>query len=194
MDAKLVPALPRRAAGGTNYAWHFDAHLVADFLRRFAVGKQGVRSTSMDEMTEAVIDERRAHHRADAPRAGAPIEGDLFVDCSGFRGLLINKAMKEPFIDMSDHLLCDSAVAAPVPHDDEAHGIEPYTSAIAMTSGWTWKIPMLGRFGTGYVYSSRFSHAGRGDPGVLPAVGPGPGERRRSTRSASGSAATAGPG
>jgi tryptophan halogenase len=81
----------------------------------------------------------------------------LFIDCSGFRGLLINKAMNEPFIDMSDHLLCDSAVASAVPHDDERHGIEPYTSAIAMESGWTWKIPLLSRFGSGYVYSSKFA-------------------------------------
>ncbi|HEX6518964.1 MAG TPA: tryptophan halogenase family protein, partial [Streptosporangiaceae bacterium] len=83
--------------------------------------------------------------------------GDLFIDCSGFRGLLLNKAMGEPFLDMSDHLLCDSAVATAVPHDDAAEGVEPYTSSIAMTSGWTWKIPMLGRFGSGYVYSSKFA-------------------------------------
>jgi tryptophan 6-halogenase len=64
--------------------------------------------------------------------------------------------MKEPFLDMSDHLLNDRAVATQIPNDDAALGVEPYTSAIAMSSGWSWKIPMLGRFGTGYVYSSRF--------------------------------------
>src|SRR5260370_26527066 len=81
----------------------------------------------------------------------------FFVDCSGFRGLLINQTMREPFLDMSDYLLCDRAVATAVPHDDATNGVEPYTSAIAMESGWTWKIPMLTRFGTGYVYSSRFA-------------------------------------
>jgi tryptophan halogenase len=65
--------------------------------------------------------------------------------------------MGEPFIDMKDLLLCDSAVATAVPNDDATLGIEPYTSAIAMRSGWSWKIPMLTRFGTGYVYSSRFA-------------------------------------
>jgi tryptophan 6-halogenase len=65
--------------------------------------------------------------------------------------------MGEPFLDMSDHLLNDSAVATAVPHDDATHGIEPFTSSIAMSSGWTWKIPMLGRFGSGYVYSSKFA-------------------------------------
>jgi hypothetical protein len=154
MDAKLAPRWPdgRRAA---NYAWHFDARLVADFLCRFAVEKQGVEHVA-DEMTE-VIKDSRGFITGLRTKSGRVIEGDLFVDCSGFRGLLINEAMEEPFIDMSDHLLNDSAVATAVPHDDEESGVEPYTSAIAMSSGWAWKIPMLGRFGTGYVYSSRFA-------------------------------------
>jgi tryptophan halogenase len=153
MDALRAP----RFADGrpaTRYAWHFDAHLVADYLRRFATRKQGV-SHVQDEMVEAVLDER-GFIAALRTKTGQTLEGDLFVDCSGFRGLLINKALGEPFIDMNDHLLCDSAVATAVPHDDAANGIEPYTSAIAMKSGWTWKIPLLGRFGTGYVYSSQF--------------------------------------
>jgi tryptophan 6-halogenase len=153
LDANLSP----RFLDGrrwTNYAWHFDAALVADFLRRFAVTKQGAVHIE-DRMTEALIDQR-GHITALRTEGGRTIEGDLFIDCSGFRGLLINQVMKEPFLDMSDHLLNDSAVATQVPNDDEALGVEPFTSSIAMTSGWTWKIPMLGRFGTGYVFSSRF--------------------------------------
>ncbi|NXY98714.1 tryptophan 7-halogenase [Streptomyces sp. BR123] len=154
MDAKKSP---RRLDGtaSTRYAWHFDAALVADFLRRFATEKQGVVHVQ-DEMTHAEQD-GRGFVTALHTKASRVLDADLFVDCSGFRGLLINQALGEPFIDMSDHLLCDSAVATAVPHDDEANGVEPYTSAIAMSSGWTWKIPMLGRFGTGYVYSSRFA-------------------------------------
>jgi tryptophan 6-halogenase len=154
MDALRAP---RWSDGtrATRYAWHFDAHLVADYLRRFATEKQGVVHIA-DEMIDigfgddGFITELRT-------KGGRSLPGDLFIDCSGFRGLLINKAMGEPFIDMSDHLLCDSAVAAPVPHDDERYGVEPYTSAIAMDAGWTWKIPLLGRFGSGYVYSSKFA-------------------------------------
>ncbi|MBG0822758.1 tryptophan 7-halogenase [Planomonospora sp. ID91781] len=154
MDARLSPRwLDGRRS--TAYAWHFDAHLVADFLRRFATGKQGVVHVQ-DEMTEPVVD-GRGFVTALRTKGGLTLEGDLFVDCSGFRGLLINKAMAEPFIDMGDHLINDSAVATSVPHDDEAEGIEPYTSSIAMPSGWAWKIPMLGRFGSGYVYSSQFA-------------------------------------
>ncbi|TDV43069.1 tryptophan halogenase family protein [Actinophytocola oryzae] len=155
LDANLAP---RNADGTrwTNYAWHFDAQLVADYLRQFAVDKQGAVHIE-DMMTEAVLDQR-GHVTGLRTQGGRLIEGDLFVDCSGFRGLLINQAMREPFLDMSDHLLNDRAVATAVPHDDEAHGVEPYTSSIAMSSGWTWKIPMLGRFGSGYVYSSRFAN------------------------------------
>ena len=154
MDAKRSP----RGIDGsraTYYAWHFDAALVADYLCRFAVGKQGVEHVR-DTLTGVDTDDR-GFITALRTETGQLIDGDLFIDCSGFRGLLINQAMGEPFIDMSDHLLNDSAVATRVPHDDDAHGIEPYTSSIAMSSGWTWKIPMLSRFGTGYVYSSSFA-------------------------------------
>lgn len=156
MDAKRAP---RRSDGtpAVPYAWHFDAHLVADFLRRFATEQQGAEHIE-GEMSE-VLQDANGFITGLRTKAGQLIEGDLFIDCSGFRGLLINKAMAEPFIDMSDHLLCDSAVAHSVPHDDEAFGVEPFTSAIAMKSGWTWRIPLLGRFGSGYVFSSQFASA-----------------------------------
>jgi hypothetical protein len=154
MDANLSPC---RLDGTpwTNYAWHFDAQLVADYLQRLGTKELGVTRIA-DEMTDAVIDQR-GFITALRTKGGLTIEGDLFVDCSGFRAMLINKVMREPFLDMSEHLLNDRAVATAVPNDDAANGVEPFTSAIAMSSGWSWKIPMLGRFGTGYVYSSRFS-------------------------------------
>lgn len=154
MDAKLAPR-DHDGTKWTNYAWHFDAHLVADFLRRFATKRMGVEHVE-DEMTEVLFDQR-GFVTGLRTKSGRIVEGDFFVDCSGFRGLLINQAMREPFLDMSDHLINDRAVATAIPHDDATNGVEPYTSAIAMTSGWAWKIPMLGRFGTGYVYSSRFT-------------------------------------
>jgi hypothetical protein len=152
LDANLSP----RMLDGTRtmaYAWHFDAHLVAAYLCKLAVG-WGVNHV-IDEL-ETVEHHPDGRIAALTTKGGGRYEGDLFVDCSGFRGLLINKAMNEPFIDMKNHLFCDSAVASAVPHDDAANGIEPYTSAIAMKHGWTWKIPMLGRFGSGYVYASDF--------------------------------------
>jgi hypothetical protein len=153
LDAKLAP----RMLDGTRvmrYAWHFDAHLVADYLRQVATGWGVEHVIDQVENVELASD---GGIKVLHTQQGRKIEGDLFVDCSGFRGLLINKALKEPFIDMSNYLVNDSAVAAPVQHDDDKYGIEPYTSAIAMDAGWTWKIPMLGRFGSGYVYSSKFA-------------------------------------
>jgi tryptophan 6-halogenase len=153
LDAKLAP----RYMDGTRamyYAWHFDAHLVADFLRKVATGWGVNHLIDTLENVELADD---GSIKALRTKEGRRLEADLFIDCSGFRGLLINKALQEPFVDMSSYLMNDSAVAAPVTHDDDAHGVEPYTSAIAMDSGWTWKIPMLGRFGSGYVYSSKFA-------------------------------------
>jgi hypothetical protein len=153
MDAKLAPRFSDGRPAAT-YAWHFDAHLVADYLRRFATERLAVQHVQ-DKMTDVDQDER-GFITALRTEAGRVLTGDLFVDCSGFRGALINQVLKEPFIEQSDFLLCDSAVACPIPHDDASYGIEPYTSAIAMQSGWVWKTPMLTRFGSGYVYSSRF--------------------------------------
>ncbi len=154
MDAKLAPRLPDNSPA-MPYAWHFDAHLVADFLRRFATERQGCRH--IEGVLKRVVRDANGYVTALETEAGQLIEGDLFIDCTGFRGLLINKELQEPFIDMSDRLVNDSAIAYPVPHDDERNGIEPYTSAIAMSSGWTWRIPLLTRFGSGYVFSSRFT-------------------------------------
>lgn len=153
LDAKLAPR-HMNGSRAMHYAWHMDAHLVADYLRDVAVGWGVVHLTDQLEKVELAADGSIGSLHM---QSGRQLQADLFVDCSGFRGLLLNKALAEPFIDMSDHLLCDSAVAASVPHDDEANGVDPYTSAIAMNAGWTWKIPMLGRFGSGYVYSSHFA-------------------------------------
>lgn len=153
LDAKLAP----RGHDGTrvtDYAWHFDAHRVAAYLQKLATGWGVSRVEDEFDHADLTPDGSIA---ALVMRSGASYRADLFIDCSGFRGLLINKTLGEPFIDMSDHLLCDSAVASSVPHDDERDGVEPYTAAIAMKHGWTWKIPMPGRFGSGYVFSSRFA-------------------------------------
>lgn len=136
-----------------SHAWHFDAHLVADFLCKWATARGVTRV--LDEVKNVEVSDAgvAAIHTKD----GRELRADLYVDCTGFRGLLINQALQEPFIDMSGYLLCDSAVAAAVPNDDVKNGIDPFTGSIAMKAGWTWKIPMLTRFGSGYVYSSKFA-------------------------------------
>ncbi len=155
LDANLAP----RAAEGDRayrYAWHFDAHLVAAYLCELGVG-WGVNHV-VDDIEHVVMASDGAIEAVTTTASG-PLAADLFIDCTGFRGLLINKALAEPFLDMSDHLFCDSAVACPQAVSEEheqRHGIEPYTTSTAMRHGWCWKTPMLGRVGTGYVYSSKF--------------------------------------
>ena len=152
LDDKLAPKF-RDGRQAMFHAWHFDAHLVAAYLQRLSVG-WGVTHV-LDDLEKVQLGDE-GQIASLHMRSGKTYSADLFVDCTGFRGLLINQALAEPFIDMSDQLLCDSAVAAPVKHDDEQYGVEPYTSAIALDHGWVWKIPMLSRFGSGYVYSSKF--------------------------------------
>ncbi len=152
LDQKLSPVFCDRNPA-MYYAWHFDAHLVAEYLTKWST-ERGVNRI-VDDVVEVALEPETGNIQSVNTRTGKTLTADLYIDCSGFRSLLLGKALKEPFLDMNDALLCDSAVATPVPHDDEKYGIEPYTSSIAMKHGWTWKTPMQGRFGTGYVYSSK---------------------------------------
>jgi len=135
------------------YAYHFDASLLAEFLKGYATGR-GVQQV-VDDVGEVKLRDDGSIDSLVTLEHGV-IQGDLYVDCTGFRGLLVNQALREPFISFSESLLCDRAVAMQVPRDIEAHGIDPYTTATALTAGWVWNIPLYGRVGTGYVYSSRF--------------------------------------
>ncbi len=135
------------------YAYHFDASLLADFLMSYAT-QRGVRRV-VDEVDEVKLREDGGISHV-VTRQHGEVHGDLFVDCTGFRGLLINQALNEPFISFADSLLCDSAIAMQLPRDVKTHGIDPYTSATALSAGWVWNIPLYGRIGTGYVYSSKF--------------------------------------
>jgi tryptophan 6-halogenase len=135
------------------YAYHFDASLIAKFMARFAQTR-GVRQI-VDEVVDVPLTESGSIRNLRTSQHG-DITGDLFIDCTGFRGLLINEVLKEPFISFAESLPCDRAVALQVPSDPENEGIEPYTTATAMSAGWTWKIPLFHRIGSGYVYSSAF--------------------------------------
>ena len=96
MDRNLAP---HRANGtpAVTYAWHFDAQLLADYLKRYGIEQLGVRHR-LDRMVGAERD-GRGFITALRTKSGVPVEGDLFVDCSGFRGALINQVLAEPFLD-----------------------------------------------------------------------------------------------
>ncbi len=135
------------------YAYHFDAALLAEFLARRATGL-GVRHV-LDDVTEVKLNERGWISHI-VTREHGEVHGQLFIDCTGFRGMLINKALGEPFIPFDDVLPNNRAVALRVPVDHEQAGVRPYTTATAMDAGWIWTIPLYTRDGTGYVYSDEF--------------------------------------
>jgi len=135
------------------YAYHFDAKLIAQFLSGYAQ-QRGVGRT-VDEVQSVQLRPDGFIDHIMTKKRGA-IAGDLFIDCTGFRGLLINRALSEPFISFSDSLLCDSAIAMSTPSDPIVEGLNPFTQATALSAGWAWKIPLFHRNGNGYVYSSAF--------------------------------------
>jgi tryptophan halogenase len=136
------------------YAYHFDASLLAKFLAGYAQARGVVQL--LDDVVEVQLAESGAI-QAVLTKEHGPVEADLFIDCTGFRGLLINAALKEPFTSFGESLPCDRAVAMQVRSDGSREGINPYTTATALTAGWVWNIPLYHRIGTGYVYSSAFT-------------------------------------
>jgi tryptophan 7-halogenase len=139
--AKTVPEMP--------HAFHFDAGLYASFLRKFAE----VRGV---ERTEGKVAATQLHNETGNITAvqledGRSIGGDFFIDCSGFRGLLIEQALGTGYEDWSHWLPCDRALAVPC---ENGGGLTPYTRSTAREAGWQWRIPLQHRIGNGYVYCS----------------------------------------
>jgi len=125
----------------------------------------------VDDVVNVEIDQRGWITAVQTLDSGL-IEGDLFVDCTGFRGLLINEALNEPFESFQDVLPNDRAVALRVPVDMEVHGIRPCTTATAMDAGWIWTIPLFNRLGTGYVYASDYCSPDQAEAELRAFVGP----------------------
>ena len=143
---------PGQLASTYGYAYQFDALLFAPYLRRIAEGL-GARRTE-GKVVEVLRDGLCGDIKAVRLDDGQVIEGDLFVDCSGFRSLLLGEALEEPFEDWNHWLPADRAVAMPCRTETS---VTPYTSAIAMPAGWRWRIPLQHRTGNGYVYASAFT-------------------------------------
>jgi tryptophan halogenase len=132
------------------YAYHFDSALYGRYLRRLAEGMGVTRIEGM------IRHARRCPQTGDITaltlRDGQEIAGDLFVDCSGARGLLIQQALRTGYEDWNHWLPCDRAMAVPSQRFDETL---PYTRSIAHGAGWQWRIPLQHRNGNGLVYSSQ---------------------------------------
>lgn len=132
------------------HAYHFDATLLGEFLHRKAL-QRGVRH-KICHVTQAMVGEDGSILSV-STREGEVITADLFVDCTGFAGLLIEQALKVPFVSFADNLFNDAAVAIPSPIGAV---IPSETVATALQFGWAWKIPLTHRYGNGYVFSTQF--------------------------------------
>ncbi|MGN6424360.1 MAG: tryptophan halogenase family protein [Asticcacaulis sp.] len=139
------------ASNAYTYGYHLDASLYAAYLRDFAC-KRGVNHTE-GKIIDIDLDAESGFIRAVRLTDGRQIAGDLFIDCSGFKGLLIEGAMKAGYTDWSEQLLCDSAITIPCARKDP---LTPFTTSTAKPAGWTWRIPLQHRTGNGHVYSSHF--------------------------------------
>lgn len=143
----------RTMIGAAAYALHVDARRVAQYLRRYAQERGVTR-------TEGRI--TRVRTRPDGAIAGLDlangnnVDGDFFIDCTGFRALLIGQTLGVGYVDWSQELLCDRAVAVQTENTEDDADVHPYTLSQAQDAGWRWRIPLQHRAGNGYVYSSRF--------------------------------------
>ena len=144
------PSSDQRSVLSTyDYAYHFDAGLYARFLREYAEAR-GVKRLE-GTISDVVLDPFRGNVQAVRTLDGREIAGELFIDCSGFRGLLIEGALKTGYVDWTHWLPCDRAVAVPSAPTAE---VAPYTRSTAREAGWQWRIPLQHRTGNGHVYAS----------------------------------------
>src|ERR1700675_784479 len=132
------------------HGYHFDAVLLGQFLHKKAL-QRGVRYQTA-HVTHANLD-AGGDIASVGTQEGQEIAADIFVDCTGFAGLLINQALKTPFVSFAENLFNDAAVAMPTPIGE---AVPSETVSTAMKHGWAWRIPLTHRFGNGYVYSTQF--------------------------------------
>lgn len=147
MGKFMLPQKAQRSPiASANYALHVDAKLVAQYLRDHAEKHGTVRS---EGMIERVTQSEDGHIRSLVLKSGEEITGDLFVDCTGFRALLIGKTLGVGYESWEDQLLCNRAVVCQTENQGEP---APFTLAHAQDYGWRWRIPLQHRSGNGYVF------------------------------------------
>lgn len=139
--------------GIANYAYHLDAGKFSKFLKQHCLEKLGVIHISDDVI--GVNSAQNGDIASVATKNNGDIAGDLFVDCSGFKSLLLGEHYQVPFVDCDDVLFIDSALAVQVPYQCDDSSIASHTISTAQQAGWIWDIGLQSRRGVGHVYSSR---------------------------------------
>ncbi|HEY3325643.1 MAG TPA: tryptophan halogenase family protein [Novimethylophilus sp.] len=148
---RAVTDMPGSPMGDIAHAFHFDASLYARYLRTYSEAR-GVQRTE-GKIVGVTQREPDGHIDELVLESGERINGDLFIDCSGMRGLLIEQTLKTGFEDWSHWLPCDRAIAVPCASTMPPL---PYTRSTAHDAGWQWRIPLQHRIGNGHVFSSQF--------------------------------------
>ena len=151
----LAPKVAKpRAQTPLSYAYHMNAQKFADYLRDVSVSR-GLTHT----LANLVSVQKRGdqHIQSVTLSDGQILEADLFVDCTGFKGLLMKQQLGAEYQSLAQYLLCDRAVTMHIPYESHYPGeIRPYTTATALSNGWIWDIPMNNQRSVGYVHSSHF--------------------------------------
>ncbi|MDQ3287769.1 MAG: tryptophan 7-halogenase [Pseudomonadota bacterium] len=146
---RAITDRPNSPLADIAYAYHFDAGLYARYLREYAEAR-GVKRLE-GKVVDVELRGDDGFVDAVVMDGGRRLDGQLFIDCSGFRGLLIEQALKTGYIDWTHWLPCDRAVAVPC---ESSGPPTPYTRSTARAAGWQWRIPLQHRVGNGYVFSS----------------------------------------
>lgn len=157
------------------YAYHLDAGLLAETLKEYA------KSKGVEHYVDFIdkVNKNEAGYLTSIQTAkNGEIKADFFIDCTGFQSLLIEKALEEKWESYQENLFCDRAVAIGIPYADgdeynEQHGgLNPFTTATALQSGWIWHTPLRSRDGNGYVYSSAFKTEDEAEQEMRQHLGP----------------------
>ena len=154
-DAK-GPHAPENFPFIVGYGYHFDAGLLGEYLGKLAVSR-GV--THLQKKIVDVAQDESGEISALVDESGERVEGDVFVDCTGFASLLMQKTLGVKFESFKSNLFNDSAVVMPTPGEECPR---PETVSDAMSNGWCWKIPLTNRYGNGYVYA--YGDVDEGEP------------------------------
>jgi len=171
-DAGLAPKMitTPEFQGAASYGYHLDANKFSALLAKNAVNELGVNHIQADVLD--ITQHENSEIKSLITKDGQTISGDFFVDCTGFKSLLLGEKLKVSFKDKSDTLFVDHAVAIQVPYEKVDAPIASHTISTALTSGWVWDIGLKERRGIGHVYSSRYTSHEQAEQDLRAYIGP----------------------